>query len=254
MKGDDRSPDDVNAAATTEADVEELCQRAAQETALAGSSPHLVIAGFAEEHLRFDLARQREEQERRHEDDIGSAGPEHWPMLLREQARERQRLEYRLSLQVRELAAATEHIYWSERLHDRPDGVQHIPEATRELQDKHRAEDEALAQLHDKDLQWLHGEPNIRHMLSWMAGGSPRAINAALACLRQLHQRELDALKARHEHDIRVRALVLEHEEDRAAALRAESERLSPDPQKAELTDHPPRSGRNHKPDLDFER
>lgn len=250
MESDDRRPDAVNAAAITEADVEELCNRVAQETAHTGSPPHRVIARLAKEHLRLDLERQREEQELRHEDEIGRVGPEHRLILLREQARERQRLEYRLSLQVRELAAATEDIYWSRRLQDRPEAVQNIPEATRRLQDKHRAEEAALAQLHDKDLQWLHGEPNVRFILTWVSRLSPHAVDAALAGLRQLHQRELDVLKVRHEHDIRVQALVLEHEQERALAFGT----LPPDAAPGRIGPTQERPRRTRKPDLDFER
>lgn len=252
MESDDRNQDAVNATPNeiTEADIEELCKRVALETAHTGLPPHRVIAHLAEEHLRPDLDRQRGELEERHEDETGRVGREHLPVLLREQERECGRLEYHLSLQVRELAAAVEDIYWSRHLQDRPEAVENIPEAMRRLQDRHREDEAALAMQHDKDLEWLHGEPNVRRMLTWVSRLSPRAVDAALAGLRQLHQGELDVLKARHEHDIRMKALALEHEHDRALASGMPSP--DPGPRKAGLTNERPR--RIRKPDLDFER
>lgn len=237
----------------TPADIEELCNRVEREAAHTGSSPDRVIMQVAEEYLRPDLGRQRKEQEDRHEDEMGRVDREHLPAVLRGQAREHERLEHHLSLQVRELAAAIEDIYWSRRRQDGPDAVQNIPEATRQLQDKHRAEEVVLAQLHDRDLEWLHGEPNVRFMLAWISRLSPRAVDAALSPLRQLHDRELEVLKARHEHDIRVKSLVLEHEQERAVvrAVAGQPPRYS-EPEKGGRSEERPR--RPRKPDMDFER
>ena len=259
MDKDNRSADAAGAAANelAEADIQKLCNHVARETAHSESPPRAVIARLAEDYLRPHLNRQRSAQQDRHEDAIGLAGRDVLPALLREQARERERLEYALSLQVRDLASRIEDVYWSRSLQGRADALHKLPEAALSLQEKHRDDEAALARLHDKDLQWLHADQNVRIMLTWVARLSPRAVDAALACLRQLHQRELDVLKTRHERETRVKALVLEHEEDRAAALSVESDKPSrdlPRPEKGGRTDHPPRSRRNRKPDLDFER
>lgn len=256
MERDDRSSDAVNAGAITAPDIERLCNRIARETAHTGSSPDRVVARLAAEHLRPDLHHQREEQEDRHEDAIGLAGRDVLSVLLREQARERERLEYALSLQVRDLASRIEDVYWSRSLEERADALHKLPEAADKLQERHRDEEAALARLHDKDLEWLHGDKTVRTMLTWIARLSPRAVDAALAGLRQLHQRELDVLKTRHEHDIRVTALGLEHEEDRAAALTPALGKPArdPAPEKGGRGNHSPQPRRTRKPDLGLDR
>lgn len=249
MENDDRGARAVSAA-ITDADIDHVCNRVACETAHTGSPPHRVIAHLAEAHLRPDLEYQRREQEDRHEEEAGRVGRDYLSAVLREQERERARLEYHLSLQVRELAAAAEDIYWSRRLQDRPEALQSIPEAARRLQGRHREDEAALAVQHERDLEWLHGEPNVRRMLTWVSRLSPGAVDAAFAGLRHLHQRELDVLKARHEHDIRVKALALEHDQDRALV----SHKLSPDSGSGKAGSTTERPRRTRRPDLDFER
>ena len=91
-------------------------------------------------------------------------------------------------------------------------------------------------------------------MLTWISSLSPRVVDAALTGLRQLHQRKLDVPKARHDHDVRVKALVLEHEQDHAAVRAVAPGKPSPyaRPEKGCRTNE--RLSRTRKRDLDFER
>jgi len=251
----DKNPAKQPAHEFTAAEIESISQDVAHEIAHTGLPPYPVITLLAQRYLQPGLDRQRSEQEARHENEIGLVGRNVLPALLRAHERDREQLEYAEFVQIRELASRIEEVYWSRALNDFPEALRNRHAAADRLLDKHRAEEAMLTRTHDEDLKWLHAHKNPRTLLAWPSRAASQAVDATLA-LRQLQEREWDVLKVRHEREICVKALVLEHEEDRAAALSASGKpSRDPDgPEKGGGTDHPPQSRRNRKHDLDFER
>lgn len=240
----------------TEAEVESISKAVEYEIAHTGLPPYPAITLLAQRYLQPDLDRQRRTQEDRHENEIGLAGREVLPALLREQERDREQLEYAQFVQIRDLASRIEEIYWLRAFEDPPEALRHRHVAAERLLDAHRVGEEMLARTHDEDLDWLHAPKNPRIMLTWPTCLSSRTVDA-MRGLRELQEREWDVLQLRHEHEIHVKALVLEHEEDRAAALSCGAGRSAGDPQGPEKASRPertPRPRRGRKPDLDFER
>ena len=234
----------------TKAEVEEICREVDREVAHTGLPPYPVITLLAQRYIQPELDRQRREQEDRHENEIGFVGRDVLSALLRAHERDREQLEYAQFVQIRELASRIEEMYWSRASEEPAETLRNRHAAAARLLDKHRAEEEMLTRTHDEDLKWLHADMNLRIMLAWPSRVSSQAVDATLG-LRQLQEREWHVLKVRHERETQVKALVLEHDEDRAAAL---SVRDLQGPEKGGRPDQPPGSRRNRKPDLDFER